>query len=72
MTHQNEEIGRLAKLVFEMARDVEYLLEHHPEPGLGQMGGEVFHPTAPERASELRTTLRDTQKFFGVNPDSDL
>ena len=64
MLSQNEQVVRLAKLVFEMARDVEFLLNRHVEPSLGPMGGEIHHPTAQERASELRTTLDETRKYF--------
>jgi hypothetical protein len=63
-------LKQLAKFVFEMAQDVEYLLDRHPELGPGQMGGEIYHPTARERAAELRTTLNATQKLFEVNPES--
>lgn len=61
-------LRQLATLVFEMTRDMKYLLDHHHEIGPGQMGGEIHHPTAPERANELHTTLNATQRFFGVTP----
>lgn len=61
----NQKLDGLAKLVFEMGRDVEFLLDRHPESGPGQMGGEIYHPTAPKRANELRTTLSEIQKLFG-------
>ena len=70
MTNQDELFGQLAKLVFEMARDVVYLLDHQPELGPGQMGGEMDHPTAAERAGEIRITLRETRKLFEAAPQS--
>jgi hypothetical protein len=71
MTNQNEDIEKLKKLILETARDVAYLLDRCPDLNPGQMGGEVQHPTATERATELRTTLHDTRQYFGLNPDPD-
>jgi len=34
------------------------------------MGGEMDHPTAAERAGEIRMTLRETRKLFEVAPQS--
>jgi hypothetical protein len=64
---QETKLEQLATLVFGLTRDVRYLLDHHYEPGPGQMGGETHHPTAAERASELQITLGDTVKLFGKN-----
>lgn len=63
---QEQALRQLAKLVFEMTRDVKYLLDNHRELGSGQMGGKIHLPTAVQRADELHTTLNETQKLFGV------
>jgi hypothetical protein len=63
----NAKLEQLATLVFEMARDVKYLLRNHPERSPGQMGGQTYHPNAVERAAELQTTLGVTVKLFGKN-----
>jgi len=67
---QETRLEQLATLVFGLARDVRYLLDHHYEAGPGQMGGKIYHPTAAERATELQTTLTATLKLFGKNPQS--
>jgi hypothetical protein len=64
---QETRLQQLATLVFEMTRDVKHLLDHHPELGPSQMGGQTALPTARQRADELHTTLIETQKLFGVD-----
>ena len=69
--NQKQDTDWIKKLAIETARDVAYLLDRCPDPSPGQTGGPVPHPTASERASELRTTLREARKSLGLNPDPD-
>jgi hypothetical protein len=71
VSNQNEGTDWLKKLAIEAARDVLYLLDHHHEIGQSQFGEQMHLPNAVQRASELRTTLREARKSLGLNPDPD-
>ena len=62
-------LEQLATFVFEMARDMKYLLNRQQliEVNPGQMGGRTTHPTAAERANEIQTTLAGLVQLFGKN-----
>lgn len=61
-TDQQLKLEQLGKLVFEMARDLKYLLDNRAS----QFARESQLPTDTQRADEIQTTLAETQKLFGV------